>query len=188
MSGVRRWLPRIISGLALAAVSAVTGIISYSHIYTLTLTLHQPVMVARLMPFGVDGLIVVGSVVLLQPPARQRWLGWIGVGPGAGISLFANVESGVRYGVLAAAWAGIPAVAFSLATFMLERWLKGHAEQAVPAVPAALNGHGRQAAEMFAADLAEGKVPGVRAIKKGLGVGQPIAQQVRAYLHTLTST
>lgn len=43
------------------------------------------------------------------------------------ISLFANVESGIRFGVLAATWAGIPAVSFSLATFMLERWLKAQA-------------------------------------------------------------
>lgn len=125
----RNWA-RVISGLALAAVAAVTGRISYIHIYDLTLTLHQPEIVARLMPFGVDGLIVVGSVVLLQPPPGQRWLGWLGVGPGAAISLFANVESGIAFGWLAAGWAGIPAVAFTLSTFMLERWLTAQASAA----------------------------------------------------------
>jgi hypothetical protein len=84
-------------------------------------------MAARLMPFGVDGLIVTGSVVLLQSVPGQRWLGWLGLGPGGAISLFANVESGIQYGALAAIWAGIPAVSFSLATFMLERWLKAQA-------------------------------------------------------------
>jgi hypothetical protein len=63
---VIRWLraywPKVVSGLAITAVAAVTGRISYTHIYNLTLALHQPVMVARLMPFGVDGLIVVGSL------------------------------------------------------------------------------------------------------------------------------
>jgi hypothetical protein len=44
----------------------VAGVISYSHIYELTVALHQSVMAVRLMPFGVDGLIVTGSVVLLQ--------------------------------------------------------------------------------------------------------------------------
>jgi hypothetical protein len=93
MSWLRRCWPKIAAGLAITAVAAVTGIVSCTHIYRLTLSLHQTVMVARLMPFGVDGLIVVGSVVLLQPPPQQRWLGWVGVGPGVAISLFANVES-----------------------------------------------------------------------------------------------
>jgi hypothetical protein len=43
--------------------------------------------------------------------------------PGGVDGLFANVESGITYGWLAAAWAGIPAVSFRLATFMLECWL-----------------------------------------------------------------
>jgi hypothetical protein len=43
-------------------VASVTGVISYTHVYDLTVSLHQPSMVARLMPFGVDGLIVVDSV------------------------------------------------------------------------------------------------------------------------------
>lgn len=126
---LRQWWTRLIAGLALAVVDVVTGVISYTHIYRLTLALHQPEMVARLMPFGVDGLIVVGSVVLLQAAPGQAWLGWIGIGPGAAASLFANVESGIRYGWLAAAWAGVPAVSFFLANFLLERWLKAQAGQ-----------------------------------------------------------
>jgi hypothetical protein len=114
---------RIVSGLSLATVAVVTGRISYTHICELTLALHQPVMVARLMPFGVDGLIVIGSVILLDSAPVDWWLGWCGVGPGAAVSLFANVMSGVRFGWLAAVWAGVPAAAFTLSTFMFERWL-----------------------------------------------------------------
>ena len=132
MSWFRAWWAKIVSGLALAAVAGVAGLISYIHIYRLTLTLHQPVMVARLMPIAVDGLVVVGSVVLLHSAPGQRWLGWVGVGPGVTISLFANVESGIGYGLLAAVWAGIPAVAFALSTFMLERWLKSQVGQVGP--------------------------------------------------------
>jgi len=141
----------LVSGLALAAVAGVAGVISYSHIYRLTLALHQPVLVARLMPIAVDGLVVVGSVVLLQ---SGGWLGWLGLGPGVVISLFANVESGISYGLLSAVWAGIPAVAFALASFMLERWLKSKVSGPEPAgspssapvvsepVSAPMNGHG----------------------------------------------
>ena len=150
------------------------------------------------MPFAVDGLIVVGSVVLLTEAAAW-WLGWLGVGPGVTISLFANVESGIRYGVLAAIWAGIPAVAFSLATFMLERWLKAQAEHvvpelsqtAVPAVPAVyLNGSGLHPAEAepFADELARGEIPTIRRIRDELHVGQPKAQEIRARLSALART
>lgn len=118
---------RLAAGTAIAAVAAVAGVISYSHIFELTVSLHQSVMAARLMPFGVDGLIVTGSVVPLQSAPGQRWLGWLGIGPGVAISLFANVESGIRYGWLAAVWAGIPAVSFFLACFILENWLKAQA-------------------------------------------------------------
>lgn len=127
-------LPKLAAGLALATVAAVTGRISYTHIYSLTLALHQPHMVAVLMPFGVDGLMVVGSVILLDATEVDWWLGWLGVGPGAAVSLFANVESGIKYGWLAAAWAGVPAVAFALSTFMLERWLKAQAAKPAAAL------------------------------------------------------
>jgi hypothetical protein len=58
----------------------------------------------------------------------------------------------------------------------------------VPEPPAALNGHGHAAREMFAADLAAGEVPGIRAIRSGLNVGQDRAQQLQAYLRDLTRT
>jgi hypothetical protein len=124
---IRAWWSRLTAGLALMVVASVTGVISYTHVYDLTMALHQPTMVARLMPFGVDGLIVVGSVVLLQAAPGQTWLGWLGIVPGVAASLFANVESGLRWGPLAAGWAGVPAASFALATFLLERWLKAQA-------------------------------------------------------------
>ena len=130
LAWLRQWWSRVVAGLAFAVVAGVTGRVSYLHIEDLTLALHQPAVVARLMPFGVDGLIVVGSVALLQAPDDQWWLGWLCVGPGAAASLFANVESGLRYGPLAAAWAGMASAGFFLATFTLERWLKAQAAEA----------------------------------------------------------
>jgi hypothetical protein len=120
-------LPKIGAGLAIPAVASVAGVISYGHIYELTLALHQSVLTARLMPVAIDGLVTVGSVVLLQSGSR---VGWLGVGPGLALSVFANVESGIRFGRLAAVWAGIPALSFFLATFILERWLKSQAKAA----------------------------------------------------------
>jgi hypothetical protein len=59
---------------------------------------------------------------------------------------------------------------------------------AAPGPPADLNGTGHAALELFAADLAAGTVPGIRAIRSGLHVGQDKAQQVQEYLRTRTRT
>jgi Protein of unknown function (DUF2637) len=119
----RLHVARLTAGLAILTVAVVTGRVSYWHIYDLSIALHQPAKVARLMPFGVDGLMVIGSVAVLS---GTRW-GWLGIGPGAAISLFANVESGLAYGKLPAAWAGVASVTFALSTFIFERWLKAQA-------------------------------------------------------------
>jgi len=61
----------------------------------------------------------------------------------------------------------------------------------VPDVPgpfAGLNGHRQVAAELFAGDLAAGRVPGIRAIRSGLHLGQDKASQVQAYLRDLVRT
>ena len=45
-----------------------------------------------------------------------------------------------------------------------------------------------RAAQVFAVELAAGRVPSVRAIRARLHVGQPRAQRVRAYLAALNGT
>ena len=55
----------------------------------------------------------------------------------------------------------------------------------IPEPPAGLNGHGHAAAELFAAELSRGKVPGIRRIRKVMHLGQPRAQRVREYLAAL---
>jgi len=105
-------------------VAVVAGVVSYSHIVALGLRTGQSPADAHLLPLAVDGLIVAGSVILLAGSA----LGWLGVVPGIGATLFANVESGVGHGPLAATVAAWPAAAFSLASFVLERWLKARAK------------------------------------------------------------
>jgi hypothetical protein len=123
----RAW-PKLATGAAILAVAVTAGWISYQHVEDLSLSLHQSLLTARLMPVAIDGLITVGSVVLLQSGSP---LGWLGIGPGAALSLFANAESGIRYGWLAAVWAAVPSASFALATFVLERWLVSQAKGAV---------------------------------------------------------
>lgn len=185
------------AAVPVAAVAVIAGVVSYSHIEALGLATGQTLTDARLLPLAVDGLIVAGSVILLA----GSWLGWIGVVLGVSGTVYANIMSGLPRGPLAATVAAWPALAFTVASFMLERWLAGQATSVpggVPGVPdavsgpgtdlAALNGHAHAAAELFADDIAAGKVPGIRRIRSGLHVGQPKAEQVQAYLKTLTST
>ena len=136
LAWLRRSLPVIVAGLAFAVVAGVTGRVSYLHIEALSLTLGQPPDIARIMPFGIDGLIVVGSVALLQAGHDQEWLGWTCIGPGTAASLFANVESGLSHGPLAAGWAGMASVGFFVATFAFERWLKSQAGRGTSTWPA----------------------------------------------------
>ena len=56
----------------------------------------------------------------------------------------------------------------------------------VPAPGYSLNGYGHEAERVFAADLEAGRVPGIRAIRSGLHVGQDKASQVQAYLRELS--
>jgi hypothetical protein len=70
----------------------------------------------------------------------------------------------------------------------LAHLLRTAVPEPVPGPWAGLNGHAHQAAELFAADLEAGRVPGIRAIRSGLRVGQDKATQVQAYLRSLTST
>lgn len=124
LSRLRAWWSRLVAGLALATVAAVAGIVSYTHIDALTLALHGSSMSGHLMPFGIDGLIVVGSVVLLTVQGGQARWGWLCIVPGVAASLFANFESGIAHGYLAAGWATMPALSFAVATFASERWAK----------------------------------------------------------------
>ena len=108
------------AGAPVAAVAVVAGVVSYSHIEALALAQHQTIAQARLLPLAVDGLIAAGSVILLA----GYWLGWLGVVTGVAATLFANIESGLPSGPLAATVAAWPAIAFTVASFVLERWLK----------------------------------------------------------------
>jgi hypothetical protein len=189
------------AALPVAVVAAIAAIISYGHIETLALAVHQPIADARLLPFAVDFLIVAGSVILLA----GYWLGWLCVVAGVSATLFANIESGLPHGALAAAVAAWPAVAFTVASFVLERWLLRHrvpgAEQvAVPgrapdeaapdeaapdeaapdeAAPAAsANGHSADA-HRVQHECSGDAVPSLREIQRILGCGQTRAKRVQ---------
>jgi len=113
----------IVIAIPTGVVATVAGVVSYSHIVALALRVGQDSNDAHLLPVSVDGLIVGGSVIILAGSA----LGWLGVSLGVAATLFANVESGLPHGPLNAGVSAWPAVAFSVASYLLERWLKSQA-------------------------------------------------------------
>ena len=120
----------VLASLPVGLVATIAGIVSYSHIVALGLRTHQGAGDAHLLPFAVDFLIVAGSVILLA----GYWLGWLCVVAGVAGTLFANLEFGLPYGWLSAVVSTWPAVAFTVATFVLERWLKSRRRQQPPDV------------------------------------------------------
>ena len=143
----------VLASLPVGLVATIAGIVSYSHIVALGLRTHQGSGDAHLLPFAVDFLIVAGSVILLA----GYWLGWLCVAAGVAGTLFANLEFGLPYGWLPAVVSTWPAVAFTVATFVLERWLRSRRQQVPDTVsPAVPTGAENAAVMALRATLAAG--------------------------------
>ena len=165
---------RYLAAAPVAAVAVFAGIVSYSHIYRLAVATGQAGTAARLMPLSVDCLIIAGSVILFQAGARQQWLGWLGVGPGVAATVFATGESGIGHGWLAATVAGWPALAFSLASFMLERWLSSQVRGAAVPAPASAEPRAVTGGAGVPADAA---TAARAALEESITAGEPLSQR-----------
>ncbi len=110
----------LIAALPVILVALMAGKVSYSHITALGMRTHQGYADSHLLFVPIDGLIVAGTVLLLY----GSLLGWLGVALGVAATLFANLQFGLPHGPLSAVVSTWPAIAFSVACFMLERWLR----------------------------------------------------------------
>jgi len=181
---------------AVAGVAAVAAVASCEHAYALVRAHGETGWIGRLVPLTVDGLIYASSMVLLDSarreapvPALARWL------PGLGIAatLAANVAHGLGHGPACAAVAAWPAVALAGSYELFMTIIRGARQpdgrvSGAGHVPGAVSGTDplrAQAAEVFAAGVAAGRLPSIRAIRSRPRVGQPRARQVRAYLAAL---
>jgi hypothetical protein len=182
---------------AVVVVAAVAASFSYLHALEVVGEHSRPSIMNNGSPLTVDGLICSGSMVLLNDARRgldAHPLAWFALGLGIAATLTVNVVSGLAYGPAGAVISAWSAVALILSCELLMIIVRRSAvteraapvaDPAVPEPPAEFNGHGHKAAEIFAADIASGTVPGVRRIRSALGVGQPRAQQIREYLAAL---
>ena len=167
-------------------VQPLPGIVSWHLDTAITL----PVGVEAYGAYALGAWLTPGTPVRARAFARRSAVGALALG----------MLGQVVYHLLAAAGAArapwpvvvlvscLPVVTLGFGA-ALTHLLREAVPQGVPGVPeppAGLNGHGHAAAELFAADLDAGRVPGIRAIRSGLHVGQDKASQVQAYLRELT--
>lgn len=178
---------RAATGVVVVAVAAFAAIVSYSHIYDLARAHGESGTAARLLPLSVDGLIVAASLVMLhearnggQAPAFARVM----IGLGVAATIGANVAYGAAYGLVGAVISAWPAVAFVGSAELLMVIIRG--PWSVPDAAYRPDPLQLQAADAFAEQLAAGKVPSIRAIRSALRIGQPRAQQIRAYFASMT--
>lgn len=189
-------LIRITTSLVVVGVAIVAAIVSYEHAYALVRAHGEDGWTARLVPLTVDGLIYASSMVMLQSarrhvrvPALALWLLALGIVA----TLAANVMHGLGHGPVGAVVAAWPAVALvgSYELLMtLIRSSSGHVPDEIR-VPGDVPGADPlqvQAADAFAAEIATGTVPSIRAIRSTLRIGQPRAQQIQTYLAGMGGT
>jgi hypothetical protein len=176
---------------AVSVVALVAAFVSYRHALTVVRAHGESGALALAYPLTIDGTIYASSMVLLNAARRgadRPWLAYAALGLGIAATLAANVAAGLAYGPIGALVAAWPAPALVISYELLMLVIRSAAAPApgepgtVPVPPAGLNGYGREAAELFASELARGEVPGVRRIRREMHLGQPRAQQVREYL------
>lgn len=138
INALRGRLDSLTVGTAMAVVAFCSGFISFTHISALTENLGGSWKTAHMMPFCVDGQIVIGSAYFMY---GKNW--WsksagllFGVIPGIAESLIANWESGAGHGYWAAGWDTVPAQAFACSMILFERWLHARRQEEPAAKPA----------------------------------------------------
>jgi Protein of unknown function (DUF2637) len=179
---------------AVSLVALVAAFVSYRHALQVVRLHGESGPLALAYPLTIDGLIYAASMVLLDAArrrARAHWLAYAALGLGIAATLAANVAAGVAYGTAGAIVAAWPAPALVISYELLMIVIRSSVavpapDPDVPEPPAGLNGHGHQAAGLFAADLARGEVPSVRRVRREMHLGQPRAQEVHRYLTDLT--
>ena len=114
---------RFLAGLSLAALAAITGIVSYLHALTVVYLTGSAGLVAYLIPFVADLMIVTASLAILDAirhHAPKPPLAMVSLVAGIGSTLAMNIVAGLHTSAGGALVAALPPVAFvlSLETLM----------------------------------------------------------------------
>jgi hypothetical protein len=130
-------LIRLLAGLSLAALALITGIVSYLHALAVVHATGSVGLVAYLIPFVADLMILTASLALLDAiryRARKPRLAMVSLAVGIGATVAMNIVAGLAHGPGGALVASLPPVAFvlSLETLMgIVRLARGGNPQAI---------------------------------------------------------
>lgn len=185
-----RWSTTVV----VVGVAAVAAIVSYRHALDVVRAHGEQGLTAYLLPTTVDGLIYAASMVMLTAARRQVQvpaLARVLLGLGIAATLAANVMHGAGHGPVGAVVAAWPAVAL-VGAYELLMWLvrtgrPAAVAQASSGAPPDVPAWCVPAVEAFGAELAAGRVPGIRPIRARLHIGQERAQQIRDELANLAA-
>lgn len=114
---------RITSRAMAAVVALVAGVISYGHIRQVALASGELEIAAALLPVGIDGLIIVGTLAMLEDKRQRRYprlSARVALGFGIAATVGFNIAS-AEPSWSARAVAVVPAVSFLLAVEVLVR-------------------------------------------------------------------
>lgn len=114
---------RVVSRVMAAVVAAVAGVISYGHIRQVAAASGELEIAAALLPVGIDGLIIVGTLAMLEDKRQRRYprlSARIALGFGIAATVGFNIASAEPVWS-ARAVAVVPAVSFLLAVEVLVR-------------------------------------------------------------------
>ena len=182
-------LIRVATSAVVSAVAAFAAVVSYSHIYDLARQHGEAGTAGRLLPLSVDGLILAASLVALHEARAGRsvpGLARVALALGIAATVAANVAYGLGYGWIGALISAWPAIGFIFSAELLMTLVRrARVPESSLGVPVMSNGSD-PLAQRFRPYLEAGQIPGIRTIKKEMGVGQEKATEVRGYLESLS--
>ena len=121
----------VVSRVATGVVAVIAGLASYIHIFRVARHAGEQALVAGLLPFASDGLIVAGSLALVEDKldGRQpRWSARLAVWFGVAATSAANVAS-AHHSVTSRLVAAAPPAAFLLAAELVTGAASGSASR-----------------------------------------------------------
>lgn len=108
---------RVLGRLTVAVLAGITGVVSWLHALAVVREVGNTGLVAYLVPFVPDLMIVTSSITLLEAARtglRRPWMAMVSLATGAGVTVVLNVAAGWRQGTGSCLLNGLIPVAFVL--------------------------------------------------------------------------
>jgi len=155
---------------AVACVGLVAAVLSYRHQYELAAGHGESALTARLVPFSIDGLLLAGTLAVLDAARRARgpaWAARITVALGVAMTLWANTVHGLAFGAAGVVISGWPPIALIAAVEVLARMVRPAHHEAPAGRPAAV----------LAAVAADAESAARAALAASIAAGNPLSQR-----------